>query len=322
MLLSNEPLDRVLGDRTAKSFAKHLGLKTVADLLTHFPRRYATRGALTPISELPIGEPATVVADILEVRERRMKGRNGSILEVRITDGHGYMSLSFFNQSWRQKDLKPGVRGLFAGKIGSYNGKLQLAHPEYELFPEEISDAEAKRWADLPIPIYPAASAVTTWAIARSMAIALDTMSPIQDELPRPVVEQNELIELHQAFNQIHRPEVHAQWQQARQTLKYHEAFLLQATLIQRRQENLATPATAREAVVDGLLSKFDSSLPFELTNGQVQVGNQIAEDLARRNPMNRLLQGEVGSGKTLVAVRAMLAVADSGGQSALLAPT
>jgi ATP-dependent DNA helicase RecG len=322
MLLSNEPLDRVLGDRTAKSFAKHLGLKTVADLLMHFPRRYATRGALTPISELPIGEPATVVADILEVRERRMKGRNGSILEVRITDGHGYMSLSFFNQAWRQKDLKPGVRGLFAGKIGSYNGKLQLAHPEYELFPEEISDAEAKRWADLPIPIYPAASAVTTWAIQRSMAIVLDTMAPIEDELPRSVVEQNELIDLHQAINQIHRPEVHAQWQQARETLKYHEAFLLQATLIQRRLENLATPATPRAAVAEGLLSKFDSALPFELTNGQVQVGNQIAEDLARRNPMNRLLQGEVGSGKTLVAVRAMLAVADSGGQSALLAPT
>jgi ATP-dependent DNA helicase RecG len=322
MLLPLEPLDRVLGDRTAKSFAKNLGLRTVSDLLTHFPRRYATRGALTPITELPIGEPATVVADILEVRERRMKGRNGSILEVRITDGHGSMSLSFFNQAWRQKDLRPGLRGLFAGKIGSYNGKLQLSHPEYELFPEEISDAEAKRWAELPIPIYPAASAVTTWAIQRAMAVVLDTLSPIQDELPEDVVNANGLISVHQAINQIHRPEVHAEWQQARDTLKYHEAFLLQATLLKRRFENLSTPATSRVAPTEGFSSKYDASLPFTLTNGQIEVGNQIRNDLAATHPMNRLLQGEVGSGKTLVALRAMITVADSGGQSALLAPT
>jgi ATP-dependent DNA helicase RecG len=322
MLLPQLPLDRVLGDRTAKSFGKHLGLKTVADLLQHFPRRYATRGALTPISELPIGEPATVVADILEVRERRMKGRNGSILEVRITDGHGYMSLSFFNQAWRQKDLRPGLRGLFAGKIGSYNGKLQLAHPEYELFPEEISDEDAKHWAELPIPIYPAASSVTTWAIQRAMAVVLDTLEPIQDELPSDVVKSNGLLSLHEAINQIHRPEVHAEWQEARDTLKYHEAFMLQATLLKRRVENLATPATPRIAPSKGIIAKFDAALPFTLTNGQIEVGNQISEDLAKSHPMNRLLQGEVGSGKTLVALRAMLTVADSGGQSALLAPT
>ncbi|MTA59202.1 MAG: ATP-dependent DNA helicase RecG, partial [Actinobacteria bacterium] len=147
MLLPNTPLERVLGDRTAKSLAKHLQLRTLSDLLLHFPRRYSTRGELTPISEIPLGEPATVVADIVEVRERRMKGRSGSILEVKITDGHGFMTLSFFNQAWRQKELRAGARGLFAGKVSSYQGKLQLAHPDYELFPEEISDEDAKRWA-------------------------------------------------------------------------------------------------------------------------------------------------------------------------------
>ncbi|MEY4321347.1 MAG: hypothetical protein RL167_75, partial [Actinomycetota bacterium] len=149
MLLPTKPLDRLLGDRTAKAFARHLGLKTVADLLQHFPRRYSSRGELTPISQIPLGESVTVVADILEVRERRMKGKNGSILEVKITDGNGSMSLTFFNQAWRAKELKPGQRGLFAGKIGSYQGKLQLAHPDYELFPDEISAEDAKRWADL-----------------------------------------------------------------------------------------------------------------------------------------------------------------------------
>lgn len=322
MLLPLEPLDRVLGDRTAKSFAKHLGIRTVADLLTHFPRRYSTRGELTPISEIPLGEPATVVADIVEVKERRMKGKNGSILEVRITDGHGFMTLSFFNQAWRQKELRPGARGLFAGKVGSYQGKLQLAHPDYELFPEEISDEDAKRWAELPIPIYPAASSVTTWAIQRALGVILDTLAPIADELPQEVLEKNKLLPMHEAINQIHRPEKNSQWQAARDTLKFHEAFALQTTLLLRRAENHHLQATPRIAQESKLLKEFDSSLPFTLTNGQISVGQEIAEDLGQSYPMNRLLQGEVGSGKTLVALRAMLTVADANGQSALLAPT
>ena len=322
MLLPIEPLDRVLGDRTAKSFAKHLGLRTVSDLLLHFPRRYSTRGELTPISEIPLGEPATVVADIVQVTERRMKGRSGSILEVRITDGHGFMTLSFFNQAWRQKELRTGARGLFAGKVSSYQGKLQLAHPDYELFPEEISDEDAKRWAELPIPIYPAASTVTTWAIQRSLGVILDTLGPITDELPADIVKQNGLLSLDDAIRNIHRPEKRADWQAARVTLKFHEAFALQATLLQRRAENQHIKATPRVAGKGNLLAKFDSSLPFTLTSGQVSVGQEIASDLGNSHPMNRLLQGEVGSGKTLVALRAMITVADSGGQSALLAPT
>jgi ATP-dependent DNA helicase RecG len=322
MLLPNVPLDRVLGDRTAKSLAKHLQLRTLSDLLLHFPRRYSTRGELTPISEIPLGEPATVVADIVEVRERRMKGRSGSILEVKITDGHGFMTLSFFNQAWRQKELRAGARGLFAGKVSSYQGKLQLAHPDYELFPEEISDEDAKRWAELPIPIYPASSTVTTWAIQRAMSVILDTLEPITDELSEETVKKNHLLTLDQAIRNIHRPEKHSDWQAARDTLKFHEAFMLQATLLKRRADIQHVKATPRVAGKSNLLSKFDASLPFTLTKGQVSVGNEIAQDLAQSHPMNRLLQGEVGSGKTLVALRAMLTVADSGGQSALLTPT
>ena len=322
MLLPLEPLDRVLGDRTAKSFARHLGLKTVADLLMHFPRRYSTRGELTPIADIPIGEAVSIVADIVDVRERHMTGRKGSILEVRITDGNGVLSLTFFNQAWRQKDLKPGARGLFAGKIGAYQGKLQLTHPDYELFPEEISGDKAKAWADLPIPIYPAASAVTTWMIQRAMGVVLDTLAPIEDEVPELLQKSEGLLPLGQAIAMIHRPATASEWQAARDTLRFHEAFLLQAALLKRRAENAHTKTTPRVPSDNGVLAEFEMALPFTLTAGQIEVGNELLDDLANSHPMNRLLQGEVGSGKTLVAVRAMLAVADSGGQAALLAPT
>jgi ATP-dependent DNA helicase RecG len=322
MLLPLEPLDRVLGDRTAKSFARHLGLETVADLLTHYPRRYSSRGELTPIADLPIGESVSIVAEIVDVRERRMTGRKGSILEVRITDGNGVLSLTFFNQAWRAQTLKPGVRGLFAGKIGAYQGKLQLTHPDYELFTEDVDQSAAKAWADLPIPIYPAASAVTTWMIARAMGVVLDTLPELDDELPAEIAKAEGLLSLSDAIAKIHRPAVATDWQAARDTLRFHEAFLLQATLLKRRADNSHTKTTPRVPTAGGALEAFDGSLPFELTRGQIEIGQQILEDLAAEHPMNRLLQGEVGSGKTLVAVRAMLAVADSGGQSALLAPT
>ncbi|MFM6962673.1 MAG: ATP-dependent DNA helicase RecG, partial [Micrococcales bacterium] len=320
MLLPNEPLINLLGDRTAKAFAKHLQVNTASDLLQHFPRRYSCRGELTPIAEIPIGETVSVVADVLDVRERHMRGRAGSILEVRVTDGDGILSATFFNQAWRAKDLKPGSRGLFAGKISSYQGKLQLAHPDYELFPEEISDQDAKAWADLPIPIYSATSKVTTWMIQKAVGVVLDVIGPIAEELPDEVVATNNLLPLDQAIRQVHQPDNQGQWQAARDTLRFHEAFLLQATLVTRRRLNASVQATPR--VAGGILGDFDKSLPFTLTRGQVEVGNQLQTDLEQAHPMHRMLQGEVGSGKTLVAVRAMLAVAQSGGQSALLAPT
>jgi len=322
MLLPLTPLDRVLGDRTAKAFARHLGLRTVADLLQHYPRRYYTRGELTPIAKIPVGEAVTVVAQIVDATERRMKGKNGSILEIRITDGEGQLSLTFFNQSWRLKDLRPGARGLFAGKISEFNGKLQLSHPEYELFNEELDPSQAKKWAEVPIPIYPAASSVTTWALQRALGVILDTLPTIDDELTTSIVEAEKLLPLEMAIRLIHQPRAHEDHIWARDTLRAHEAFLLQATLLKRRAENAHLQSTARVAVEGGVLAEFDSRLPFTLTAGQTSVGLEIIDDLAKQHPMNRLLQGEVGSGKTLVALRAMLAVADSGGQAAMLAPT
>ena len=322
MLLPLTPIDRLIGDKTAKALAKNLNIKTAADLLQHYPRRYSSRGELTPIKEIPVGETVTLVADVVEVYERRMKGKSGVILEVKLTDGEGFVTATFFNQAWRAQKLRPGVRGLWAGKIGSYQNKLQLAHPDYELFGDEIEDEVAKAWAELPIPIYPASSTCSTWMIQRAMRVVLDVVPTIEDEVPEELRKKHDLLELHDAIVKIHQPANMGDWMAARDTLRYHEAFILQSTLVKRRLENKHQKSTSRVSTEKGYLSQFDESLPFTLTNGQITIGQDIAEDLSQSHPMNRLLQGEVGSGKTLVAVRAMLTVADSQGQSALLAPT
>ncbi len=316
----DQKLSAVLGGRTAGAFEKSLGLATVGDLLSHYPRRYARRGELTALTHLPLDENVTIVAEVLEVRTRSMQARKGSILEVTISDGKGILKLTFFNQAWRANELRPGVRGIFAGKVGDYRGTLQLAHPDYELFEEDADPAQAKAWAELPIPIYPATSTVASWQLQKAIAIVLDTLPPLDDPVPEGVRTARKLVSFSRALELVHRPTVDSDWGGARKALAFQEAFVLQAALLQQRQKLRETAATARAA--GAILEGFDATLPFTLTGDQVAVGHEITADLGASVPMNRLVQGEVGSGKTLVALRAMLAVAQSGGQSALLAPT
>jgi ATP-dependent DNA helicase RecG len=327
-LVVDSPLDvklsAAVGGRTAAALEKGLGLKTVGDLISHYPRRYAKRGELTALTALPVDENVTIVAEVLEVRERPMRARGGSLLEVRISDGKGILSLTFFNQAWRAKELRPGVRGIFAGKVGDYRGTLQLAHPDYELFEADAdTDPESVRaWAELPIPIYPATASVASWQLQKTIAVVLDTLPPLPDPVPEVVRADRRLMPYSRAVELIHRPLVDADYYAARKTLRFQEAFVLQAALLEQRAVLRRLAAVARVPKPGGYLERFDAQLPFVRTGDQVTVGEEIAEDIAQDSPMNRLVQGEVGSGKTLVALRAMLAVADSGGQSALLAPT
>ncbi len=313
-------LDSILGDRTAKAFQKQLGITSVAELLEHYPRRYSKRGELTPISSLPIGEVVTVVGEVVSTSSRRLKGRSGNLLEVVITDGTKTLTLAFFNQHWREKELHAGVRGLFSGRIGVFSNKLQLAHPDYELFSQEIDDSDAKAWAELPIPIYPASGTLSTWKIQKSIELVLSAVGEVQEVLPEKLLLKQQVLPLAKAIHQIHVPKTDSDWQQARDSLRFHEAMLLQIQLAQSR--SLRNQVAASVRMPGELLGLFDKRLPFELTEGQQAVGVEIAQDLASGHPMHRLLQGEVGSGKTLVALRAILTVAQSGGQSALLAPT
>ncbi|HET6533785.1 MAG TPA: ATP-dependent DNA helicase RecG [Actinoplanes sp.] len=321
------PLREVLGEKTAKALATHLDLHTAGDLIYHFPRRYDERGEHTDIRGLQIGEQVTVLAQVRSATVRPMRARKGSMLEITIGDGSGAtLTCTFFNQAWRERELRTGRWGLFAGKVTDFRGKWQLNGPAYQLLRADATQDEAaeeiEEFAGALIPVYPAAQAVPTWVIARCVRTVLDTLRPPDDPLPAAVRANRNLVGIGTALHEIHRPGSNEDLFRARYRLKWDEAFAVQLTLVQRRARAAASPAIARPPVEGGLLDKFDAALPYELTDGQRAVGEEIAADLARPHPMHRLLQGEVGSGKTLVSVRAMLQVIDSGGQAALLAPT
>ncbi|MFJ3717722.1 ATP-dependent DNA helicase RecG [Streptomyces sp. NPDC090057] len=323
-----QSLKSVLGPATAKVMAEHLGLTTVGDLLHHYPRRYEERGRLTPLAELPMDEHVTVVAQVADARlhtfasARAPRGK-GQRLEVTITDGSGRLTLVFFGNGVHKphKELLPGTRAMFAGKVSVFNRRLQLAHPAYELLRGD-SEETVETWAGALIPIYPATAKLESWKIGKAVQTVLPTAQEAVDPLPPSLQQGRGLVTLPEALLKIHRPHTQADIADARARLKWDEAFVLQVALARRRHADAQLPAVARRPRPDGLLTAFDDRLPFTLTEGQRKVSEEIFDDLATEHPMHRLLQGEVGSGKTLVALRAMLAVVDAGGQAAMLAPT
>lgn len=323
-----QPLKSVLGPATAKVMAEHLGLHTVGDLLHHYPRRYEERGQLTHLADLPMDEHVTVVAQVADARlhtfasARAPRGK-GQRLEVTITDGSGRLQLVFFGHGVHKphKELLPGTRAMFAGKVSVFNRRLQLAHPAYELLKGEDGEA-VESWAGALIPMYPATAKLESWKIGKAVQTVLPSAQEALDPLPESLRAGRGLVALPEALLKIHRPHSKADIADAHARLKWDEAFVLQVALARRRHADTQLPAVARVPVPDGLLAAFDDRLPFTLTEGQRKVSREIFADLATEHPMHRLLQGEVGSGKTLVALRAMLAVVDAGGQAAMLAPT
>ncbi|MFJ7130873.1 ATP-dependent DNA helicase RecG [Streptomyces sp. NPDC098101] len=321
----DEPLKKSLGPATAKVMAEALDLHTVGDLLHHYPRRYAERGELTTLSDLPLDEHVTVVAQVADARVLTFNGSKGrgQRLEVTITDGSGRLQLVFFGKGVHKphKDLLPGTRAMFAGKVSLFNRRLQLAHPSYELLRGDREES-VDVWAGALIPIYPATTKLESWKIAKAVDAVLPSVADAADPLPDALREGRGLAELPDALRMIHRPRTKADIAAARDRLKWDEAFVLQVALARRRHADTQLPAVPRKPAPDGILDAFDAKLPFTLTDGQNKVSAEIFDDLATDHPMHRLLQGEVGSGKTMVALRAMLAVVDSGGQAAMLAPT
>lgn len=240
-----------------------------------------------------------------------------------ITDGSGRLQLVFFGSGVHKphKDLLPGTRAMFSGKVSVFNRRLQLAHPAYELLRAD-TDESVETWAGALIPLYPATAKLESWKIGKAIQTVLPSAQEVLDPLPDSLRDGRGLVSLPEALLKIHRPHTKADIADARARLKWDEAFVLQVALARRRHADAQLPAVPRLPAADGLLTSFDARLPFTLTEGQQKVSKEIFDDLATDHPMHRLLQGEVGSGKTLVALRAMLAVVDAGGQAAMLAPT
>jgi len=338
-------LERRIGKRSAAVIEKHLGITTVEGLLNYYPRRYMSRGELTPIAELPLDEDVTLIARVLSSSTRQMQARRGTITDVIVSDDDGKQGLrlvggrdytgkvpgtlkiSFFNGFKAKNELLQGRRALFSGRVTSFKGKLGLTNPDFQLLDEDpFSDSgkDPGKLAAMPIPVYPATAKLPSWKIQKVIATLLETsdLGSLPDPVPPEVAAREGFLPVADAYRLIHVPETAGDWKRARDRFRYQEALVLQSALARRRAQLAAEEATARRPVNDGILAAFDHALPFTLTAGQASVGKTLAAELAQDTPMNRLLQGEVGSGKTVVALRAMLQVVDAGGQAALLAPT
>ncbi len=335
----NQPLATVVGAKTAKEFTA-LRIHTVGDLLRHIPRRYLSGTELTDLASLVEGEHVAVIAKVATVnRVDGSEGRSGGRprpgrLEVVVTDGQGHLTLTFFGRSqllrWWEQQLSRGVAGLFVGKVGSFRNQLQLTHPEFVMLDAAGrivgTSQEKERMATLAqsglVGMYPATAKLPTWTVAECARLALAALPRDEDPWPAWLREAAGVIGLNDAFAAVHEPADLAQAERGAHRLRFDEALATQLTMAYRRNDAAAHASVPRVARADGILAAFDARLPFQLTQGQLAVSSAIFDDLARTRPMQRLLQGEVGSGKTVVALRAMLAVVDAGGQAALLAPT
>ncbi len=323
----DSPLAAVFGRSYKKrdKVVSGLGLDTVGDLLWHFPRRYVDTAELSEVAHPQPGQPLTIVGEVVSVEHRTFM-RNGRVnhrVPVRVrTEGPDF-TLTFFTPHKGQaesylREMAPGERGLFTGVVKVFNRTFQLEKPHQVMFGE--AGQEGVRVPKL-MPVYPLTSGLTSWDLIKVLGATLDLVTGVPELLTPDLRERFGLVDVMTGLRGVHTPDSWAEVQAARKRFRFQEALVLQLVLARRRRALAAQGAQARTGG-GGLLAAFDARLPFDLTSGPREIGDLLEEELARPHPMNRLLQGEVGSGKTLVALRAMLRVVDSGGQAALLAPT
>ncbi|MFD3425604.1 ATP-dependent DNA helicase RecG [Nocardia fluminea] len=350
MATLSDRLDHVLGVKAADRLTESFDMTTVEDLLRHYPVRYATQGQPLTEEEPEEGAHITVIGRITKTELRPMKNRRGSLLKVQLDTGaQRPLEATFFNGDKVRYLVKEGVRAMMSGTVHWWRpDRWNLSHPDYLILPdkaeagvEELTSvrgsgalrglaqsAKGAQGVDASfferefVPVYPATAKVQSWDLLACIRQILDQLDPIEDPLPADLREERQLLPLAEALRLIHLPEHKLDIEKARDRLRFDEALALQLVLAERRHEVEGRTAPACPPSADGIAAAFDERLPFELTEGQQQVLTEISEDLSRTRPMHRLLQGEVGSGKTIVALNAMLQVVDSGRQCALLAPT
>ncbi|MDF3307905.1 ATP-dependent DNA helicase RecG [Rhodococcus sp. T2V] len=352
MATLSDRLDHLLGKKTADALEEAFDIRTVEDLLRHYPHRYASQGRELAEKDPPEGEHITIIARVTSAAVVKMKNRPGSMLKVVLSTDTQNVDVTFFSPQKVKHVIKPGVRAMFSGTVKYFRSKWSLTHPSYLVLPEPRAGSEdpvvnvgrirgagdlagiarasqeAGAGVDMSvfdralIPLYPATRDVESWTIMKCVRQILDQLDHVDDPLPENVRAERDLIGLDEALRSVHLPDTREDVENAHDRLRFDEATALQLVLARRRHDNAERVAPACPPVPGGIADVFESMLPFQLTDGQHSVADEISADLAQPHPMSRLLQGEVGSGKTIVALRAMLQVVDAGYQCALLAPT
>jgi ATP-dependent DNA helicase RecG len=304
-----------VGEKTAPGYER-LGMATVLDVITTYPRRYIDRTKQASIRDLQVGESATLLVKVQSANTRQTRNRR-SLTNVTVTDGTGRITCTFFNQRWRERQLSPGTEVVIFGKLEEYRGTRQMTNPVVDFIGDETAGI---------VPVYPQSEKekVGTREIAKLVRSALrkSRYRGFADPVPEAVLDEHDLITRGAAFEGIHHPQSFPEMQVARKRLVFDELLRVQLALVLRKRA-LEDSLKGIEHAVDGQLRRaFLERLPYELTGAQQRVIAEIDGDLAAPVPMHRLLQGDVGSGKTVVAVAAMLAAVDGGHQAALMAPT
>src|SRR4051812_48234330 len=280
----------------------------------HYPRRYLDRTNEALIRDLAVGEEAMVLAAVKRVESRRTRQRR-ALVQVDVTDGSGYLRCTFFNQPWREKQLKAGTQAGFFGELDLYQGRKQMTKPGVDL----VGDRTGRI-----VPIYPQSekAQLTTWELGQWIEEALRRATEIEDPVPDWVLDRFDLIDRNAALRGIHVPENVDEHKVARKRLVFDELLRIQLVLVRRKRELEATSVGIRHDVPGALVRRFHERLPFPLTKAQERTIGEIRRDLEAPVPMHRLLQGDVGAGKTVVAVSALLVAVEGGHQGALMAPT
>ena len=345
MAALTDRLDYVIGAKSAGPLEEHFGIRTVNDLLRHFPRKYSEGMTVLGEDHEPPeeGEHITFVDTITkaDVRWTNRKPKR-EYLVVTLGDRRPKVTATFFNAKFLKKSLVEGTRVMLSGEVGYYKGTLQLTHPAFLILDPtrsrtvgtkslaKIAEASQATSGEVLLsaferdffPIYPASAKVQSWDIYACVRQVLDVLDPVDDPLPKSFVQQENLISEDEALRAIHLAEGESERERARERLTYDEAVGLQWALVARRYGDLSETGPSAPRKPDGLMAGLMKRLPFELTSGQSEVLDTLSTEIAATRPMNRMLQGEVGSGKTIVSVLAMLQMIDAGYQCALLAPT
>jgi len=307
-----------VGPKRAEMLAR-MGLRTVRDLLYHFPARYEDRSHLTPLSEVKEGEKAGAIVKVLFPPQTREVGRGHRVLtRVRVSDGSASATLQWWNQPYRENQIKVGARLYVYGRAISYQGALAIDNPDFEETGEEESGA-----AGGLVPVYPATEGLMQNALRKAISSALENgAAELEEMLPESIRQEHQLCDLDWALRQIHHPDSWENQEQARRRLVFEELFLLQVALVAKQRRQHAEEIGIRHRVEVSLIKEMVQQLPFKLTGAQRRVMNEIRRDLDAPHPMNRLLHGDVGAGKTVVAAYALWTAHVTGHQGALMAPT